>query len=149
MIMTLMLCKTWRRRQQTIVFVNGCFDVLHLGHWHLLSQAKKFGHKLIVAVNCDRYCREAKGEARPIQPDVLRASVAGAIVDADAAVIFSEDSPEILLSQIQPDVYVLGSDYQGKTIPGAHHCGQVKFVDRLPGYSTTKSLLGHPSGVPT
>lgn len=133
--------RLWRQQRHSIVFVNGCFDVLHLGHFYLLDRAKRAGTRLIVAVNSDGYCRRHKGESRPIQPVELRALIAGQVVNAHAVTVFDDDTPEQLLCGIRPDIYMLGDDYAyGNHIPGASHCDRVVTIPRLPGISTTGIL---------
>jgi len=138
---TIQLARLWHQQHHKIVFVNGCFDVLHLGHLHLLDTAKRAGTRLIIAVNDDAYCRRRKGPTRPIQPAEVRVRAAAGVIDAHAACIFDDDSPADLLYGIQPHIYMLGSDYQDAPVIGSHHCEQVWFVARLPGHSTT-GLLG-------
>lgn len=133
------LAKQWRQEGHKIVFVNGCFDVLHAGHIHLLSVARELGCRLIVAVNSDDYCRR-KGQGRPIQPADVRATIAGMVGRADAATVFYEDHPAELLREIRPDLYVIGSDYSTRKVHGAFHCKEVAFLDRLPGLSTTDAV---------
>lgn len=96
--------------------------------------------KLVIAVNSDDYCRRTKGADRPVQPAVVRARVAKAIIGADVVTIFDEDTPNRLLSYLRPTVYVLGNDYEGREISGGIHCERVVFIPRIPGLSTTNSL---------
>lgn len=107
---------------------------------HLLGQARGVARRLIVAVNSDDYCRRTKGVQRPIQGAAIRARVVAGIAQADAVVEFDQVTPERLLEVIRPDVYVLGSDYRGKEIPGARNCGRIEFVERLAEFSTTNCV---------
>lgn len=98
------------------------------------------GSRLIIAINDDDYCRRTKGPTRPIQPAEIRVRAAAGAVDAHAATIFSDDTPDALLCQIRPHIYLMGSDYRGQKIPGADHCESVVFRERIPGFSTTQAL---------
>lgn len=130
----------WRRQGETVVFANGCFDVLHAGHLCLLEQARQAARRLIVAVNSDEYCRRAKGVLRPIQCAGVRQRVVAGVSGADVVVTWADPTPERLLEVIRPDVYVLGSDYRSRTLPGADWCGRIEFVERLAGFSTTATV---------
>lgn len=138
----------WRQRDETVVFTNGCFDLLHAGHRWLLEKARRLGQRLIVAVNSDDYCRRVKGTGRPIESHGLRQRNVAAASRADAVLELIEDDPTSLLSRIKPDLYVLGSDYRGRPIAGAGHCGQIVFVERLVGLSTTVILSSMSSRGP-
>ena len=127
-----------------IVFTNGCFDVLHAGHVQMLQQAADQGDYLIVAINSDESVKRLKGEDRPVNPLIDRATVLGALRSVDAVVSFGEDTPERLLEIIKPDVLVKGGDYTvdevvGKDIVEAHG-GTVAVVGHLKGKSTTGFL---------
>ncbi len=131
----------WRRRNERIVFTNGCFDLLHPGHITLLRQCATFGDRLIVGLNSDNSVRRLKGPKRPIQNQESRAMLLGAIRDVDAIVIFDEDTPENLIHDIRPDCLVKGSDYRVEDIVGADfvqsYGGKVHLVDLVEGCSTT------------
>lgn len=133
----------FRRKQsgQRVVLVNGCFDLLHPGHLHLLRTAKSYGEKLVVAVNDDASVRLLKGPTRPYHELADRLAMLAAIGAVDAVVPFEEDTPERVIRLIKPDVLVKGSEYEGKVIPGADYVagrgGLVWFVPMLPGRSTT------------
>lgn len=130
-----------RRAGQRIVFVNGCFDLLHPGHLHLLRSAKAYGEKLVVAVNDDASVRALKGDARPFHDLADRLAMLAAVGAVDAVVPFEEATPEKLIRAVKPDVLVKGAEYEGTTVPGAdyvaHRGGRVVFVPMLPGKSTT------------
>ena len=95
-----------------VVAASGCFDLLHAGHVTMLGQARKLGDCLIVCLNDDDSVRRLKGEDRPIVPARERASILAALADVDGVVIFGEDRPDRVLREIQPDIYVKGSDYR-------------------------------------
>jgi D-beta-D-heptose 7-phosphate kinase/D-beta-D-heptose 1-phosphate adenosyltransferase len=134
------LCRFWQQRGETIVFTNGCFDVLHGGHVWLFEQARMLGRHLIIAVNSDVYVRRVKGLGRPVQPSSLRRRVVQAVSQAEIVLSLDDNDPRALLQILKPDIYVLGSDYRGYAIPGTEYCGQTVFIERLPGISTTESL---------
>lgn len=142
-----------RSRGQKIVFTNGCFDILHLGHVTYLGQAADLGDFLVIAVNNDASVRaQNKAPNRPINPENARALILAALSFVDAVVIFSEDTPINLIQQIQPDVLVKGADYDAaetdsnskKFIVGSTEVkaygGAVKTIDLVDGYSTTSIL---------
>lgn len=135
------LCHDWRQAGQRIVFTNGCFDVLHHGHLELLREARSRGERLIIAVNPDDWVVKHKGHGRPLQSADIRCAVAHRMADADLSLIFPDETAERLLSLIQPAVYIIGSDYRGKDILGSEHCGEIAIMDRLPGVSTTATIM--------
>ncbi len=109
---TLGQIQTWKDQNKRIVFTNGVFDILHLGHVTYLKQARSLGDVLVVGVNDDTSVRRlGKGPERPINPEKARAAVIEALSAVDAAVIFSEDTPAALIGAIAPDVLVKGGDY--------------------------------------
>jgi D-beta-D-heptose 7-phosphate kinase/D-beta-D-heptose 1-phosphate adenosyltransferase len=134
---------------QTIVFTNGCFDLLHRGHIHVLSEARAFGDILFVGLNSDDSVRRLKGPARPIQLLDERETILTALRVVDFVVPFEEDTPLNLIELILPDVLVKGGDYSVDTVVGANAVmaggGRVEIVKLLPGYSTS-SLLGNLMG---
>lgn len=132
----------WRFQQKKIVFTNGCFDLLHLGHVDYLSKAKDHGDILIVGVNTDRSVKMLdKGENRPVTDENARATIVAALHFVDAVVLFDEETPYELIKTVQPDVLVKGSDYRPEDIVGydivKEKGGEVITIDFLPGYSTT------------
>ncbi len=132
----------WRFQQKKIVFTNGCFDLLHLGHVDYLSKAKDEGDVLVVGVNTDRSVKLLeKGQNRPITDEVSRSVLVAALHFVDAVVLFDEETPYRLIEKVQPDVLVKGSDYKPEEIVGYDIVkakgGKVVTVDLLPGYSTT------------
>jgi D-beta-D-heptose 7-phosphate kinase/D-beta-D-heptose 1-phosphate adenosyltransferase len=134
----------WRRQHLRIGFTNGCFDLLHLGHLHILKQARQTCDRLVVAVNSDASVRKLKGDTRPVQSEQTRAEVLAALEIVDAVVIFSEDTPLVLIEHILPDVLIKGADYSIDQVVGADvvhaHGGRVFLAELLPGNSTTKTI---------
>lgn len=126
-----------------IVFVNGCFDVLHPGHIELLRYARSLGDYLIVAIDSDRKVAEMKGPERPIFSQEDRSNVLSAIRYVDVIHIFdSKEELEDLLESISPDIMIVGSDWKGKEVVGSQYAKSVRFFDRLGEYSTTKTIQG-------
>ena len=111
--------KEWKRLGQQIVFTNGCFDLIHLGHINYLAEASDLGEKLILGVNSDDSVRRLKGHARPIQDQMARMIILAAFEFTDAVVLFEEDTPESLIKQVTPDVLVKGGDYEPENVVGA------------------------------
>ena len=125
---------------QTTVFTNGCFDVLHAGHVKLLQEARSLGSKLIVGLNSDASVARLKGDNRPVNGIDDRMAVLEALSCVDEVIVFEEDTPQRLLSELKPDILVKGSDYQEQELIGREHAGKVVLVDLLPGRSTTGIL---------
>lgn len=134
----------WKANGQRVVFTNGCFDLLHVGHITLLEQAHRFGDRLIVAINSDASVSGLKGLNRPIVGERERARVLAAMAAVDAVVVFDEPTPVELIVASRPDVLVKGGDYAVETIVGAQEVqswgGQVKVVPIVEGYSTTQLI---------
>ena len=131
----------WRRKGETIVFTNGCFDLLHPGHISLIRQSAAQGDRLIVGLNSDASVSRLKGPTRPIQNENSRALLLAALSDVDAIVLFDEDTPFELISALRPDVLVKGSDYTLGTVVGADVVqqggGRVYLARLVDGCSTT------------
>lgn len=127
-------------------FVNGCFDLLHEGHILLLQTAANHCDQLWIAVNTDEYIRRTKGTGRPVQSIGARlkaiSEVRHRLPCVTSVMIMEDDTPSRLLARIKPDVYVIGTDYRGHELPGSQYCQRVKFVERIPGVSTTSRLSG-------
>lgn len=104
---------------KTLVFTNGCFDIIHAGHVRYLAEARKLGDCLIVGLNSDRSVQELKGPTRPVNPQADRAEVMAALAAVDYVVIFDERTAERLISEVKPDIYVKGGDYCIEDIPEA------------------------------
>lgn len=134
----------WRARGLTVGFTNGCFDLLHPGHIHLLSQAKRTCDRLIVGLNSDASVRRLKGASRPVQTEAARAAVLGALAAVDLVAVFEEDTPEALIRTIRPDVLVKGADYTVETVVGADvvqsYGGRVVLAELKDGHSTTATI---------
>ncbi len=129
-------------KHDKIVFTNGVFDLLHLGHIDYLSKAKDLGNFLIVGVNSDESARRLqKGDNRPIKDEVSRSTIMAALRFVDLVVVFDEDTPYQVIKLVQPDILVKGSDYNPNEIVGSDIVtakgGSVVTIDFLPGYSTT------------
>ncbi|MCW5906738.1 MAG: D-glycero-beta-D-manno-heptose 1-phosphate adenylyltransferase [Chitinophagales bacterium] len=128
-----------------MVFTNGCFDILHAGHLHLLSGCAALGERVIVGVNSDASVKRLKGESRPVNSEQNRMHLLAANIFTDAVILFSEDTPENLIQAIKPDVLVKGGDWQKEKIVGAafveSYGGRVVTIPYLEGYSTT-SIIG-------
>ena len=138
-------CEKLRKRRKKLVFTNGVFDIIHMGHVSYLSRAKKLGDILIIGLNSDASVRRLKGRGRPLNRQSDRAGVLAALEVVDYVVVFSEDTPEKLIGQVRPDVLVKGADYKISEIVGAEfvrsYGGKVKRIRLLPGRSTSR-LLG-------
>ena len=129
-----------------IVFVNGCFDILHRGHIELFEFAKSHGEYLIVAMDTDARVKQQKGEKRPFNSLIDRQKVVSSIKYVDWVDSFSTDEELIgLVRQASPDVMIVGSDWKGKTIIGSQYAKEVKFFERIDGYSTTNILQDSPN----
>ncbi|MBQ7456125.1 MAG: D-glycero-beta-D-manno-heptose 1-phosphate adenylyltransferase [Desulfovibrio sp.] len=135
------LVHQWRQMGQSVVFTNGCFDLVHPGHVKLLHEAANQGDKLIVAINSDASVKRLKGPNRPIQSEQARALVMASMERVDAVVVFEEDTPLPLIAAIKPDVLVKGGDYTPETVVGSDvvlGCGgRIHLVDLAKGFSTT------------
>jgi D-beta-D-heptose 7-phosphate kinase/D-beta-D-heptose 1-phosphate adenosyltransferase len=131
----------WKANGERVVFTNGCFDLLHVGHITVLEQARRFGDRLIVAINSDASVRALKGPSRPIVGERERGRVLAALAAVDAVVVFDEPTPLELILAARPDVIVKGGDYAVDTVVGAREVqswgGQVKIVPIVQGFSTT------------
>jgi D-beta-D-heptose 7-phosphate kinase/D-beta-D-heptose 1-phosphate adenosyltransferase len=141
----------WRASGETIVFTNGCFDLLHVGHITLLEDCRRFGSKLVLGLNADASVARLKGPTRPIVGERERARVMAALAAVDAVVLFAEDTPLELIRALRPDVLVKGGDYIVETVVGHEDViaagGRVEIVPTVEGFSTTnlvKKLTGQP-----
>ena len=135
----LAVCKFKSKR---IVFTNGVFDLLHLGHIDYLSKAKDLGDILIIGVNTDESAKRlGKGSNRPITDEISRSTIIASLGFVDAVVLFNEDTPYELIKTIQPDILVKGADYKPDEIVGYDVViakgGKIETIEFLPGYSTT------------
>jgi D-glycero-beta-D-manno-heptose 1-phosphate adenylyltransferase len=142
--------REWRQEKKTVVFTNGCYDLLHPGHIALLEQARTLGGVLILGLNSDAGVRRAKGPSRPVLPEQERAELAAALEAVDAVVLFDEDTPRELIAELLPDVLVKGADWS-HFIAGREEVeaagGTVLTVPMEPGFSTSnivERILSQP-----
>jgi D-beta-D-heptose 7-phosphate kinase / D-beta-D-heptose 1-phosphate adenosyltransferase len=142
----------WRAASERIVFTNGCFDILHVGHLALLQQARHKGDRLIVGLNSDASVRRVKGPPRPIVAAPDRAKILAALGVVDAVVLFDESTPLTLIAAIRPDVLVKGGDYSEEDVVGAREVrawgGRVEIIPLLAGVSTTRLIAKSVAGTP-
>ena len=127
-------------KDKKIIFTNGCFDILHIGHIKYLEEAKSFGDILILGLNSDKSIQRIKGSNRPINTENDRAYILAALEVVDFLVIFDEDTPFQLINLIKPDVLVKGGDYEGKEVVGQDIAKELKIVQFINGSSTTKTI---------
>jgi D-glycero-beta-D-manno-heptose 1-phosphate adenylyltransferase len=131
----------WKAQGQRVVFTNGCFDLLHLGHVDYLEKAKQLGDKLLVAVNTDASVSRLKGPERPLQDEMSRARIMASLLFVDAVVLFDEETPYELIKMVMPDILVKGDDYAIENIVGhdivLQNGGEVKTIQLVKGYSTS------------
>lgn len=130
----------YRKEDKKIVFTNGCFDILHVGHVKYLQEAKSFGDVLIVGLNSDASVKRLKGESRPINIAEDRAYLLAALEAVDFVVPFEDDTPYELIKMVAPDILVKGGDYKGKDVVGTEFAGELKLVDFVDGKSTTVTI---------
>ena len=137
-------CNIWRSFGKKIVFTNGCFDILHYGHLHLVAAAANLGNVLVVGINSDASVKRLKGEDRPINHEQERMSQVASLLCTDAVCLFEEDTPEELIKTIRPDVLVKGGDYTIENIVGADfvqsYGGTVSIIPFVEGYSTSATI---------
>ncbi len=137
----LKMVSSWKANGEKIVFTNGCFDLIHLGHIHYLEEASQLGSKLIVALNSDRSVSAIKGSHRPINDEKTRCAVMAAFYFVDAVIIFDESTPYEIIENIKPHVLVKGGDWKPNEIIGSDvviaNGGEVKSLHFVDGYSTT------------
>jgi len=130
-----------RKSRKSVVFTNGCFDILHVGHVRYLHAARALGDALIVAINSDRSVRALKGAGRPVNNEGERAEVLAALSAVDYVIVFDEDSPRVLIAELLPDVLVKGGDYALEEIHGREEVeaagGRVLALPFIEGASTT------------
>ena len=131
------LAQIWHKSGEKIVFTNGCFDILHVGHVSYLEKAAKLGKHLIVGLNSDASVQRLKGETRPLVHELDRARILASLACVDAVVIFHEDTPAKLIKTIRPDILVKGGDYRPDQVAGREYAGRVEIIEFEEGYSTT------------
>ena len=138
------IIKKIKDEKKKIVFTNGCFDLLHVGHIRYLAQAKKLGDFLIIGLNSDSSVKELKGKNRPINPFEDRATLLSALNSVDLVIMFEEQTPENLIKDIIPDILVKGGDYNIEDIVGyetvIQNGGKVKNLSFYKGYSSTNYI---------
>jgi len=130
--------------QKKIVFTNGCFDILHHGHLDLIARAAGFGDVLVMGLNTDNSVQRLKGPERPVTNEKDRAFQVASLLCIDAVCLFDEETPDLLIRTIRPDVLVKGGDYTIDTIVGAgfvmNYGGKVEIIPFVSGYSTTSII---------
>lgn len=135
------ILERWKTSGETIVFTNGCFDIIHHGHVDSLLKSAELGTKLIVGLNSDQSVELLKGKNRPVMSQTGRAIILAAFCFVDAVVMFSEETPADLIAQILPDVLVKGKEYEIHEIAGhetvLNYGGKVLTLDLIPGVSTS------------
>ena len=133
-----------RSTGKNVVFTNGCFDLLHRGHVHVLREAKACGDLLITGINSDKSVKQIKGPARPVLPESDRSELLAALEMVDYVVLFDEPDPYQVISAIRPDVLVKGGDWSGAKIVGAdleeEAGGRVVVIPYIKGFSTTEII---------
>lgn len=134
----------YQQHQQTFVFTNGVFDLLHIGHLDYLEKARALGDGLVVAINDDDSTQKYKGAGRPLVPAIERARLLEALAPVTAVILFPDATADRLLSAIQPHIYCKGGDYTPETLPEYDtvqaYGGQVRLIDYLPNHSTTRLI---------
>ena len=133
--------KKWHEAGETVVFTNGCFDLLHFGHLHYLADARDLGQRLVIGLNSSASVSRLKGPHRPINDETSRAHMLAALEMVDAVVVFDENTPLELIRAVEPDVLVKGGDWAVEQIVGSDlvlaRGGRVFSLPFVPGYSTT------------
>jgi rfaE bifunctional protein nucleotidyltransferase chain/domain len=131
----------WKFFKKKIVFTNGVFDILHLGHVEYLAKAADMGDVLVIGLNSDDSVRRIKGNSRPLNHQLQRAMLLASLSFVSAVVIFEEDTPANLIAIVSPDILVKGGDYKAEQVAGADIVkakgGDVRIIELTPGYSTT------------
>ncbi|MCF2611964.1 D-glycero-beta-D-manno-heptose 1-phosphate adenylyltransferase [Fusobacterium perfoetens] len=135
------LVEILKSQNKKVVFTNGCFDILHVGHLRYLNEAKKQGDVLIIGVNSDASVKRLKGESRPINNQFDRAEMLSGLKVVDYTVIFEEDTPEELIATLKPSIHVKGGDYKKEDLPETKivesYGGEVRILSFVEGKSTT------------
>ena len=133
-----------KKENKKVVFTNGCFDILHIGHVRYLKESAKCGDILVIGLNSDSNVKRLKGETRPINNELARAELLSELGFVDYVVIFEENTPEKLLDEIKPNIYTKGADYTLETLPEAKtvlkNGGRVEFINLVEGKSTTNVI---------
>lgn len=138
------LVTDWKLAGKKVVFTNGCFDIVHLGHIDYLEKAKGKGDKMVLGLNTDASVRRLKGEKRPLVNEYARSRMMAALEFVDAVILFDEQTPLKLIETLMPDILVKGNDYAVENIVGAKEVmangGKVETVEIIEGYSTTEII---------
>ena len=134
----------WKKSGYKVVFTNGCFDILHLGHLDYLEKSRNLGDRLVIGLNTDSSVRRLKGPNRPIIAELSRARMLAALAFVDLVIAFNEETPLELIKKVKPDILIKGKDYSIENIVGAEFVlgngGEVKTIEILEGYSTTEII---------
>lgn len=134
----------WKTVGEKIVFTNGCFDIVHLGHLDYLEKARQLGDRLVIGLNTDESIKRLKGSKRPIIPQVARARLLAALEFVDAVILFSDDTPLELIKILLPNMLTKGNDYTVDNIVGADvvlaNGGSVETIELVEGYSTSSII---------
>ena len=134
----------WKEQNKQLVFTNGCFDILHLGHIDYLEKAREKGDVLIIGLNTDSSIKILKGNNRPINNEMSRSRMLAALSFVDAVVLFNEETPLELIKRVSPDILIKGDDYVAESIVGApfvlENGGKVETIHLVEGYSTTQLI---------
>ena len=138
------MVNAWQKEGKKVVFTNGVFDLLHIGHVTYLAKAAELGDKLIIGLNTDSSVKRIKGESRPINDQSSRAALLASLFFVDGVVLFDEDTPLNLITYLLPDILVKGADYAIENIVGAKEViangGEVKTITFVEGYSSTSII---------
>jgi rfaE bifunctional protein nucleotidyltransferase chain/domain len=134
----------WKSEGKKVVFTNGVFDLLHIGHITYMAKAADLGDKLIIGLNSDKSVKRIKGESRPVNDQNSRSAILAALFFVDAIIVFEEDTPRDLITALLPDVLIKGADYAIENIVGGKEViangGEVKTIDFVEGYSSTSII---------
>jgi rfaE bifunctional protein nucleotidyltransferase chain/domain len=134
----------WKNERKKVVFTNGVFDLLHIGHITYMAKAAELGDKLVIGLNSDSSVKRIKGEDRPVNDQNSRAALLAALFFVDAIVVFEEDTPINVITTLMPDILVKGADYSIENIVGAKEViangGEVKTINFVEGYSSTSII---------
>lgn len=138
------IVNAWKTAGDKVVFTNGCFDIVHLGHLDYLEKARQLGDRLVIGLNTDESIKRLKGSTRPIIPQVARARLLAALEFVDAVVLFSDDTPLELIKTLLPNMLTKGNDYTVENIVGADvvlaNGGSVETIELVEGYSTSSII---------
>lgn len=136
--------KKWKIQNQKVVFSNGCFDIVHLGHIDYLEKARNLGDRLIIGLNTDESVKRLKGHTRPVVSEYPRARLIASLEFVDAVTFFGEDTPLNLIQKIMPNILTKGADYSVENIVGAKEVlangGKVETIDLVEGFSTSSLI---------